>query len=84
MEQIIFNILLKSAHNWVRYWIQKEINGFTLPGEYIEIRTHYMPGDNLQELFDAGFKIKDITPKKIDADCYCDILLKRELNYSNS
>lgn len=25
VEQIIFNILNKSAHTWVRYWKQKEI-----------------------------------------------------------
>lgn len=82
METIIFNILKKSAHNWVRYWITKEISGLTMPGEYIEIRTYYLAGDTLQELFDAGFKIQVINPRKIDADVYCDILLKRELTKS--
>lgn len=79
MEKIIFNILNSSAHNWVRYWIEKEMSGLSMPGEYISIRSHYLPGKVLQDLFDADFKIECITPKKIDADAYCDILLKRKL-----
>lgn len=41
VEQIIFNILNKSAHAWVRYWKQKEISGLTMPGEYVEIRCSF-------------------------------------------
>lgn len=83
MEQIIFNILKSSSRYWVRYWIHNELQGMTLPGEYIEIRVHYADGQTLQELFDAGFQIYKIQSKKIDADCYCDILLKRELNHKS-
>ena len=36
IEQIIFNLLNKNAHTWVRYWQQKEMSGLTMPGEYIE------------------------------------------------
>ena len=33
IEQIIFNLLNKNAHTWVRYWQQKEMSGLTMPGE---------------------------------------------------
>ncbi len=29
IEQIIFNIMKSNAHNWVRYWLNKEISGLT-------------------------------------------------------
>lgn len=79
IEQIIFNILNNNAHNWVRYWKNKEISGMNLPGEYIEIRSNFFSGKDLQELFEAGFDIDLIRPQKINADSYCEILLKREL-----
>lgn len=79
IEQIIFNILNKSAHTWVRYWKQKEISGLTLPGEYIEIRCSFLSDIELLEILEAGFKIKTIWAKKIDADAYCDVLLMREI-----
>mgnify|MGYP006888188831 CR=1 FL=1 len=44
IEQIIFNLLNKNAHTWVRYWQQKEMSGLTMPGEYIEIRTFFLSG----------------------------------------
>lgn len=79
VEQIIFNILNKSAHTWVRYWKQKEISGLTLPGEYIEIRCSFLSDIELLEILEAGFKIKTIWAKKIDADVYCDVQLMREI-----
>ena len=47
IEQIIFNLLNKNAHTWVRYWQQKEMSGLTMPGEYIEIRTFFLSGIEL-------------------------------------
>lgn len=81
IQSIIFNILQRGTWNWVRYWVQKESQGTTSRGEYIEVRSYYMSGLGLQELLDAGFEIDTIRPKKDEADCYCDILLKRDLNY---
>lgn len=78
IEQIIFNLLNKSAHTWVRYWKQKEMSGLTMSGEYIEIRSFLLSGTELIEFLEAGFKIKTICSKKIDADAYCDVLLIRE------
>ena len=80
IEQIIFNLLNKSAHTWVRYWEQKEISGLTMPGEYVEIRTFFLSDIELSEFLEAGFKIHTIQSKKIDADAYCDILLMRKIN----
>ena len=79
IEQIIFNILNKSSHTWVRYWKQKEISGLTMPGEYVEIRCSFLSDTELIDFLEAGFKIKTIWPKKIDADAYCDVLLMREI-----
>ncbi|QUT76163.1 hypothetical protein INE81_02637 [Bacteroides salyersiae] len=78
IEQIIFNLLNKSAHTWVRYWKQKEMSGLTMPGEYVEIRTFFLSGIEFSDFLEAGFKINIIQSKKIDADAYCDILLMRE------
>lgn len=80
IEQIIFNILNNSVYTWVRYWKQKDISGLTMPGEYIEIRSNYLSRKTLQELSEVGFNIESIQPQKINADNYCDVLLKRELN----
>lgn len=80
IEQIIFNLLNKSAHTWVRYWKQKEMSGLTMPGEYVEIRIFFLSGIELSEFLEAGFKIHTIQSKKIDADAYCDILLMRKIN----
>ena len=79
VEQIIFNILNKSAHTWVRYWKQKEISGLTMPGEYVEIRCSFLSDIELLEILEAGFAIKTIWAKKIDADAYCDDLLMRKI-----
>ena len=79
IEQIIFNILNKSAHTWVRYWKQKEISGLTMPGEYVEIRCSFLSDIELLEILEAGFTIKTIWTKKIDADAYCDVLLMRKI-----
>lgn len=79
IEKIIFKIANYGAHTWVRYWVQKEISGLTLPGEYIAIRGSFLADDLLTEVLDAGFKIKTIFSKKIDADAYCDVLLMRKL-----
>ena len=76
IEQIIFNLLNKSAHTWVRYWKKKEMSGLTMPGEYVEIRIFFLSGIELSDFF----KIQTIQSKKIDADAYCDILLIREIN----
>ena len=46
IEKIIFNIANYGAHTWVRYWVQEEISGLTLPGEYIAIRGSFL-ADNL-------------------------------------
>ena len=51
IEQIIFNLLNKNAHTWVRYWQQKEMSGLTMPGEYIEIRTFFLSGIELSDFF---------------------------------
>lgn len=64
VEQIIFNILNKSAHTWVRYWKQKEISGLTMPGEYVEIRCSFLSDIELLEILEAGFAIKTIWAKK--------------------
>lgn len=77
IEQIIFN--LQSAHRWVRYWKQKEITGLTMPGEYIEIRSSFLSDTDLADILEAGFKIKRICSKRIDADAYDDILLMRNI-----
>lgn len=79
IEQIIFNIINNSVYTWVRYWKQKEISGLTMLGEYIEIRSNFLSRKTLKELYDAGFNIESIKPQKINADNYCDVLLKREL-----
>ncbi|WP_106832202.1 hypothetical protein [Parabacteroides pacaensis] len=79
IEQIIFNILNKNPQAWVRYWKQKEISGLTLPGEYIEIRSHFLSANTLLEILEAGFKIKTIGSKQIGPDAYCDVLFKREI-----
>ena len=68
IEQIIFNLLNKNAHTWVRYWQQKEMSGLTMPGEYIEIRTFFLSGIELSDFLEAGFKINKIQSQKIDAD----------------
>jgi len=78
IEQIIFNIIKDNAHRWVRYWKNNELKGLTLPGEYIEIRCSFMGGQILNPLLDNGFKVDKIQSKRIDADSYCDVLLKRE------
>jgi len=79
IEQIIFSIISISSHRWVRYWKNKEISGITLPGEYIEIRCSFLASDTLDPLLENGFKINTIKSIKINADSYCDVLLKREL-----
>jgi len=79
IEKIIFNIANYGPHTWVKYWIQKEIQGMTMPGEYIAIRGSFLADNLLGEIFEAGFKIKTIISKKIDADAYCEVLLMREL-----
>ena len=38
IEQIIFNLLNKNAHTWVRYWQQKEMSGLTMYGGINEMR----------------------------------------------
>lgn len=80
IEQMIFNLLNKSPHTWVRYWEKKEISGLTMPGEYVEIRIFFLSGIELSEFLEAGFKIHTIQSKKIDADAYCDILLMRKID----
>jgi hypothetical protein len=70
----------RSTHNWVRYWKNEKISGTTMPGEDIEIRSSFILKEMLREFFEAGFEIETILPKKIDADSYCDILLKRQIN----
>lgn len=80
IEQIIFNIINNSVYTWVRYWKQEDISGLTMPGEYIEIRSNFLSRKTLQELTNVGFNIESIQPQKINADNYCDVLLKRELN----
>lgn len=79
IEQILFNLVNCSAHIWIRYWKNKEISGLTMPGEYVEIRTHFLSKEMLREFFEAGFEIETILSRKIDADSYCDFLLKRKI-----
>lgn len=81
IQSIIFNFLRNSHRNWARYWVTKEIENFTFPGEYIEIRSHLISGNELQEFFTSGFKIDRIRAIKEDANCLCEVLLKRDLNY---
>lgn len=84
IEQIIFNLLNKNAHTWIRYWKQKEMSGLTMPGEYVEIRSSFLSGTELLEFLKAGFKIERIRSKKIDSDAYCEILLMREILRSHN
>lgn len=76
IEQIIFNILKENPQAWVRYWKSEEISGMTLPGEYIEIRSHFLTSNTLVEIMEAGFKIETIGSKQIGPDAYCDVLFK--------
>lgn len=80
IEQIIFGIIKDSAHRWVKYWKNEELQGLTLPGEYIEIRCSFLSHQTLDPLLASGFKVDKISSKRIDADSYCDVLLKRELS----
>lgn len=79
IEQIIFNILSNNSQTWVRYWKQKEVSGMAFPGEYIEIRSHFLTSNTLVEILEAGFKIQAISPTQISPDVYCDVLFKREI-----
>lgn len=79
IEQLIFKILQKDCHTWVRYSLTEKMDGTRMPGEYIEIRSGYMPGSTLNELLLMGFKIDLIKTQKINADSFSDILLKREI-----
>lgn len=84
IEQIIFNLLNKNAHTWVRYWQQKEMSGLTMPGEYIEIRTFFLSGIELSDFFAAGFKINKIQSQKIDADAYCvSLVIQTVISYGD-
>ena len=69
IEQIIFNLLNKKAHTWVRYWKEKETSGLTMPGEYIEIRTFFLSGIELSDFLEAGFKINKIQSQKNRCRC---------------
>ena len=80
LEQIIFNIIKRSAQTWVRYWKSTELSGVTFPGEYIELRGSYITDETLKDMLENGFKIEKIQSIKINADSYCDVLLKRELS----
>lgn len=82
-EQILFNILNKSSQTWVRYWENKEISGMTLPGEYVEIQSHFLTDDMLLELLEAGVKIQTISSKQIGPDAYCDVVFKRKIQISD-
>lgn len=79
IEQIIFNILKENPQTWVRYWKSEEISGMTLPGEYIEIRSHFLTSNALHEILEAGFKIQTISSKQTGPDAYCDVLFKCEI-----
>lgn len=79
IEQIIFNLLNNNPHAWVRYWVQKEMSGLTIPCEYIEIRSSFLSDVDLADILEAGFKIKIISLKRIDTDAYCDIQLMRNI-----
>jgi hypothetical protein len=50
-----------------------------MPGEYVEIRCSFLSDIELLEILEAGFTIKTIWAKKIDADAYCDVLLMRKI-----
>jgi hypothetical protein len=80
IKDIIFQIITTNAHNWVRYWVNEELSGVTLPGEYIEIKSNYLSRKPIQLLLDAGFKIEVINPKVQNQDAYCEVLFKRELS----
>lgn len=58
IEKIIFNIANYGACTWVRYWIQKEISGLTLPGEYIAIRGSFLADDLLMDILKLALKSK--------------------------
>lgn len=80
IQEIIFNIIKDSAQTWVRYWKAKELSATTFPGEYIELRGSYISDETLKDMLENGFKIETIKSIKINADSYCDVLLKRELS----
>lgn len=84
IKKIIFSIVESNAHNWVRYYKIKELQGFTYPGEYILIRSSFITSNELDILFENGFKIDKIQSKRIDQDSYSDILFKRDLNLADN
>lgn len=80
IKEIIFNILKNNAHLWVKYSIVKELSGFTLPGEYISLKTSVFLSDkDLSGLIDLGFKINQIRTQIVGADAYVYVSLRRDL-----
>ncbi len=76
MEKILFKIMQKNAHTWVRYFIVEKWDGLTTPGEYVEIRSNYLTTETFEMLFDAKFKIDKATGTENES---CEILFRREL-----
>lgn len=83
LDEMIFSLIKSSSHTWVRYSRVTENKAMELPGEYIEIRTGFLNGSNLDPFFAVGFKIDKINTNKINQDAYCDMLLKRDLIISS-
>ncbi len=80
IKEIIFNILKNNPHLWIRYYIVKELSGFTLPGEYISLRTSVILSDkDFSGLIDLGFRIREISTQIVGADAYANVSLKRDL-----
>jgi hypothetical protein len=75
MEQILFNILKKNPHTWVRYFVIEKYEVGVMPGEYVEIRSNYLTTEVFEMLFSKNFKIDKATGTANES---CEILFKRK------
>lgn len=82
LQEIIYDVIKDQSHLWVRHFVTEKQNGFTSPGEYVELRGRFITDKTLSELLQGGFKIKSITTIQINADVYSDVLFRRELTVS--
>lgn len=81
IDDIILKIIKSSPHNWVRYYICEKVQGVTMPGHYIEIRSSYIPGSTIKLLNDVNFNIENICSQKINADTFIEITFKSEVEF---
>lgn len=79
IQEIIFDLLNRSSHTWIRYFIKEKQEGLTFAGEYVIIRTMYFDNLSSKILTQNGFELEMITPIKIGADSYSDITFRRKI-----